>query len=561
MKKVVLTSLFLAMSLFANGNMADKSNTDTKKSEKAKKAKNGDLAENGKDKHGNVVYEREITISTPNYQVENFWKKFDFSGNGQKMSSRVNIVTKGRIRTTVEATSLCTLYPELDEDGCSGQKPFLLNNEVLSNPITAGGDEYEVVFIEANDFNNTDKNGFYPLDISRNIKYYEDPAITNPGTSDRGFFGFFTKSFDFIFSKTVGFGSDFFGNPDIADTLETGRSDEAEDRRQRYIANIIAGVDKEDRMKKSVNGSSATSINNTLNTPVSLLHYAEAKKTTKEESCKFMFLSTSSDGIMCRMMSGFGMDAWMPFFNKTKSTEIQSSFIMADTENSLLAMTGEIESVPYMQDVGGNDDDKKLSFLKNMLKPMSTMFNFMSTMMFGSSKSAIVSKPVERVYNFANDEAMTMTFAITNKGTEVNDFMNFKLLKIRSVYGDKINSCKVKKSAGMISWSHWTETFYEGDTNSNHGKTGDEWVDWCQKSTGKKGMFDYLTNWSSGGPFNPINWMKGIFSRFMAMFFGSYSIEEITNSIGRGLILNIKKVDINVSTPLTTPHYQLMQTN
>ncbi len=529
------------------------------------------------DKYGNEVYDDTVIIKTDKYKVDNFWKKFSFGGKGQDNMDFQTISKTGTVRVTVETTSACTLDNTLNAEGCSGQKPFLMNNEVLNNPMDGKTDEYEVAFSEASNYSNTDKNTFYPLDIRRDKQYYEDPKKSNPNAPSRGFFGFFTSSFDFIFSKTVGFGSDFFGNPDIADVLDTPRSNAAEDRRQRYLANIIAGVDKKNRMTKEVDGSIATQIKANapviINKPTSLLHYAEAQKTTTSSQCKFMFLNLSSNGLMCRVMGGFGMDAWMPFFNKTKTTEIQSNYIMGDTENALLAMTGKIQNVPYMKDVGGNSDNK-LSFLQNMLKPMKTMFGFMSAMIFGSSKSTIVSKPVERVYKFNEDEAMTMTFAMTNDGTKVNDFAHFKLLKIRSVYGDKLNSCTVKKTAGVVGSvmggigsiiggsndSSWKETFYEGDAKKHHGKTGDEWVDWCQQATGKKGIFDYLTDWKSGAMFNPVNWMKGIFSAFMSFFFGSYSIEDITNDIGRGLILNLKKIEADPLSQRNTSTYKLMGT-
>jgi len=212
-----------------------------------------------------------------------------------------------------------------------------------------------------------------------------------------------------------------------------------------------------------------------------------------------------------------------------------------------------------MSDVGGSSDDK-LTVLQNMLKPLTSMIGFMKSMMFGSSKETIVSNPVERVYNFSEDDAMTMTFAITNDGSNVNDFANFKLLKIRSVYGDKINSCTVKKTFKfmMIRKKLWEETFDEGGDLVVEGKTSDEWVDWCQDATGNKGMFDYLTDWSTGGVFSPVNWMKG----FLSAFFGtSYDILELKNTIGRGLILNIKKTETDISSKRNTQTFKLMGTN
>jgi hypothetical protein len=510
------------------------------------------------DKYGNTVYEQNITIETKDFKVKNFWKGFSLNGNAENETNFSSVAKSGVFYIVTEATSACTLDGKLSSNGCSGQKPFLLNNEVLSNPISGTTDEYEVVFSLSKNFNNTDGLSFYPLDVVRDVKYYKDTNTTDP-TADRGFCGFFTSRFDYMFAKTIGFGSDFFGDPDIADVRYTDRSNEAEDRRQRYIANIIAGIDKEHRMTKSVNGSSSTKINAPeLNTPVSLLHYDEANKLTIDKQCQFMFLDLSSEGLMCRIMGGFGMDAWMPFFTKSSVRMIDVNMIVTDTENSLLAMTADIEKKQYMEDVGG-DDNYKLTFLQNLLKPMTTFIDYMKVCMFGSSKATLVADPVERVYEFNEDDAMTLSFAITNEGTQIDDFENFKLLKIRSVYGDMLDSCRVKKERGIFfSWNTWDITFYLDGTNSEgtDGEDGPdgymsntEWVDWCQTAADKKGMLSYLLDWQSGGIFNPINWLKSFINAFLSFFFGSYTVEDITSGMKRALILNIKKVDLD---PLST---------
>jgi hypothetical protein len=156
-----------------------------------------------------------------------------------------------------------------------------------------------------------------------------------------------------------------------------------------------------------------------------------------------------------------------------------------------------------------------------------------------------------------------MGFAVTNNGSQVDDFSNFKLLKIRSVYGDMINACEVKKNPGMMSWTSWDQTFYDDVTTTKAGPNGNmtntQWVQWCQDAAGKKGMFDYLTDWSSGGVFNPINWMKGMFSSFLTMMFGSYEIKDIKNTLKRGLILDIKKVDLDPESSRNTRKIEIIK--
>jgi len=463
------------------------------------------------DQYGDSYIEQEVKISTKNFKVDNFWNSF-FDAKNAGESHYNSISRTGLFRIITSSTSACALDRTLPEEGCSGQKPFLLNDEVFLHPMTGTTNRYSVAFNVAANYNSADPYAFYPLDINRDGQYYkaQSSSASNSGAG-RGFFGFFTSAFDYLFSKTIGFGNDFFGNPDIANTTGETLDPAAQDRRQRYIANIMAGVDQKHRMSMPINGANATPVNAgiRLNDPVSLLHYDKSIQMNTTNKCQFMFTSLSSDGIMCRVMSGFGMDAWMPFFNKGKINKIKANTITIDTEDSLLAMAGKITNVPYMKDVGG-DDNSKLTFLQKILKPMANMFNYMKIMLFGTSKASIAPKPVERDYNFTNDTAMTLAFAITNDGTQVDKIQNFRLHKIRSIYGDMLDSCRVKKTAGMFSWSHWDETFYIGGNISKKGPDGDvwnsdQWVDWCQKATGQKGMFDYLLDWKSGAFFNPFN--------------------------------------------------------
>ena len=522
------------------------------------------------DEYGNDYIEREATISTQNFKVDNFWN--NFKTDGDAASNYTTISRSGLFRITTSATSACTMDNTLPAEGCSGQKPFLINNEVLNNPVDGTTDTYRVAFTNPSDYTNNDYNGFYPLDVLRDAKYYKDNNINTDGgtTAPRsGFFGFITGAIDSLYNKVVGI--DFFGQKDIADIAYTPRSNAAEDRRQRYIANIMAGVEKEHRMTKNANGASATVINApTLNSPVSLLSYAEAQKSTTTASCKFLGLELSTKGAMCRVMSGFGMDAWMPFFNLTGTTQIESNFLLADTENALLAMNAKLNGVPYLQDVAG-DQDTKLTFLQNIIKPMTAMIGFMKGMLFGEKKKDIVADPVQRVYSFNEDEAMTMTFPVTNDGSQIDDFAHFKLLKIRSVYADELNSCTVKKKPGMLKPSAWEETFYIGGNVEQKSPNytlwnkeiwnSDQWVDWCQEATGKKGMFTYLLNWQTGGVFNPFNWMKGFFQAFLNMLTGTYEITNFTNTVKRGLVLDLKKVNLDPVSKRNTREIQILHIN
>ena len=509
---------------------------------------------------GEAIYEREVKIETKDFEVQNHWSRFKDSNN---LSSQYDTISRtGKFKISVSATNACTLDPDLDPSGCSGQKPFLINNEAVDG--VNSGEILSLAFQPAKDeegniYSSTSDNIFYPLDVNRSLETTNDSENGGDiGSGKKTFFSFFSSLFNFMYDNTIG--RLFLKQEYIADEKYEERSEAAQNRRARYIGNIIAGVEQDNRLKM---GESQTVIKQTINTPVSLLHYAEAVRTTEEEQCKLMFINLNPDGLMCRVMSGFGMDIWMPFFNKSKITKIEANYIMLDTENSLLAMANGLDEngIPFFRDIGGDDDDK-LSFLQKMLKPMLTMMDMMKNIMFGSSKAEIVANPVEREYLFDEDKAMTLTFAVTEDGTAVDSFANFKMLKLRSVYGDSLNSCRVKKSPGMLSWSHWETTFYEDVEDSENGPEGSmdnsEWIEWCQTTGDKKGMFDYLFDWSSGGFFNPINWMQSIMNSMITIIFGSYTIEDLSSSISRGLILDLKKVDLESSYPLNSQKIEVI---
>ncbi len=525
----------------------------------------GNRAPSGMDGYGNQLYTQQVTIATENYEVDSFWDRF-FDPE-KKTKNFDQLSTSATAQLVVEASSACSIAGkgELPSQGCSGQKPLLVNNEAVDG--LSDGDTVSLIFQPVkNDktgallYTNTDDSLLYPLDIGRNGEFYQPSASVQSG-SRQTFFGFFTGIFDFFFDRLIGV--DFFGTPEMADVKYDPRSPESEDRRQRYIANIIAGVDQDHRMSMPYKSDPATQVDafTRLNDPVSLLHYAEAEKSTEADQCKFMFLNLSSDGLMCRIMSGFGMDAWMPFFTKANITELDVNTITIDTENALLSAAGKVSGESY-QRVTASTDTQKLSFLQQMVKPMSAMMEMMKNMFFGTSKSTIVADPVEIKYDLSA-KPMTMTLAVTNDGTQVDRFETFKLTGLRSTFGDSVNQCTVKYS-GFFGFGGWTETFYEfkesASTTRTKGSinTHAEWIQWCQEANDKKGIFDYLMDWESGGVFNPMNWMKGMWSGMMSMFFGDYSITDFKNALKRGLILDLQKEALNPVDTLNTTKIRLI---
>ena len=459
-------------------------------------------------------------------------------------------------------TNPCDVQPgEALPAGCSEQLPFLVNDEMLLTPMDGTTNEYEITFQEASTFDNSENKVFYPLDVGRNNDYTEPPeqecdmSIDDDCEANRHrgmFFNFFTNMFDYCFSKTIGFGRDFFGHPDIADTQYGEASAEAQDRRMRYMANIMAGIDQDHKMASTQMSSDATYVDAgiRLNDPVSLLHYDEANKGDIRNQCKFLFREFNPDGVMCRCMGGFGMDAWMPFFDIAQIDTMESSTITVDTEASLLALASQKDGTPYLQtgDDTGDDDEKRLYILKNMLKPMTTMMDLCKRFMFGNDTKDIMAEPKEIAYTFDPDNAVNLVFAVTNDGTTVDSFVGAKMLELRSIYADHINSCEVKylwKTVGTFHEDepikrsykkHWwsKRTTVDWIYGPEGKMTNTDWVTWCQKGMDKKGMFDYLTDWSKLGFMNPLNWMRGFFAMF------DYQITNFHSTVHRSLVLHVK---------------------
>jgi len=435
--------------------------------------------------------------------------------------------------------------------GCSEQQPFLVNDEMLVTPLDGTSDEYEITFREASTFDASENKVFYPLDVARNAENYQEPEIEDPEKPRRGIFSFCTDMFDYCFSKTIGFGRDFFGHRDISDTQYGERSDEAQDRRQRYIANTMVGIDQDHKLVSTVMGD-ATYVDAgvRLNDPVSLLHYAEATKGDVSKQCKFMFREFSAEGVMCRCMGGFGMDAWMPFFNITQVDEMETSTIMMDTENTLLAMASQKTGVQYLSSPEDSDENK-MFFLKNMMKPMITMMNLCKRFMHGNDRVDMLSDPQEIEYAFDENNSVDLVFALTNDGTTVDDFVGAKMLGLKSVFSDSINSCEIKRLWKTVGTYHidkpisrsykkywWSKrTTVDWEYGPEGKMTNTQWVDWCQKGMDKKGMFDYLTDWNKLGFMNPLNWMRGFFAMF------DYQVTNFGSTVQRGLVLHIKTAE------------------
>ncbi len=607
-KSILIVSLGLCLTANAMQTQSSASTTknkavDMRSSRGATGASQRDLAIN-QDKHGNYIYERDVTIKTKNYKVKNFWKNFSFDSKNAKAENSYDVTKTGTVRISVEATSLCTKYPELDEKGCSGQKPFFINNEVLSGKKT--GDIVSLMFQK--DYNgfspfssagilydSTDASVFYPLDIDRNEKYYKEiPGKTHT------FYSFFGRLFNGFFGDG-NFFSSFFSRK------VASQGSEVVDVRKKYIANVVSGVDQNHLLSLGKPVSTTA-----LNTPVSLIDYSEVKN--KAGGCRLFFFKYSENSKFCNFFS---------FFSKTEpSVSYKIDMIQADTENSLITFASAY-------------NDKNVTVIKSkatsIVQPKSTsFFAKIIAFFFGSpSNTETISAPIETIYDFTADgnTPININLAVTNDGKKVDSFQTFKLNKIHSISNAR-QWCRVdmpdsyedipfakegwdKSSSGFfgLGGSSYSTTFvptkdknvaytnnvdsgdychkwsrdYRRDANnkckkSRHNRNGvmanpkstDWWLSWCDEA-----MQSYLAEDPNNTPTveECTTDKAGFFGKILfgksdttscvqvpvTLTKDGYTINYVNDS-KKGLMLDLELVKLNLNSKAITKRYKLMGT-
>ena len=540
-----------------------------------------DVAYNGvtskENEYGETILYKEARIKTQNFKVNNFWDKFSDSNKGTSTYTQVSKI--GTFELSIKASFACA-KGGLAAEGCSGQKPFLLNDGLLNNPdmqkAADGSDlpsgEYRIPFDDAANYAVGNIDAFYALDVDRNENFYTEPK-TPPPAGKESPFSYILGLFKDRFSKDV----KIFGDPLTPDAAAM---------RDRYIANIVYGHDDEHKLKKAVDGASATAIDTIVpaaNDPVSLLDYEE-ELITETSGCKGFILSFKPESLRCRVMTGFGIANWMPFFSSDSTYEVESKSVMADTENTLLALAGELNDKNYILDA---KKDSNGNFLTELFKPMTFMFSSMSRFWFGSGTPKTVEAVVAE-FNF--EKYLPLTFALTD-GDEVSSFKHFALMGIESVYGTEVESCKIKTGwwtsslitagvpsnedvdfndgfmpIGDIQPSAYTE-LTKLNKVSTHGMmmfkyqtldmTTDDWLNWCKRNQGRRS--------------------KGIFGRFFDAFgtmFSQpstyddqidnivngeyYSVIEYKEKVHRGLILHLQEAELELGNSGTSTTYKLL---
>ncbi|ADN09889.1 hypothetical protein [Sulfurimonas autotrophica] len=542
--------------------------------------------------YGDKIMYQDVTINTKDFKINNFWGKF--SDTAQDQSNFTDIATWAKIKLTTENSFTCK-DGGLLSNGCSGQKPFLLNENTLGNPALQldklgaplGEGEYRIPFDSAANYDPSHDDAFYALDVFRDAQYYKEPAAgdTVNSTKQKNFFGY-----------VVGFFQDYFSK----DTAVYGSAIGSPEARDRYMANMIFGLQKEYRIVKEDPITTTQTNQANANKKVTLLDYNSliVEETT---GCDGLFFSYDPDSLTCKSINFFGISQWMPFINSTDSSaelSVQSDSVLEDTETTLLTLAGKLDNVNYI-DLKTKIDPStgKKTFIQEVFKPMSYMMGSMFRFFFGEN-SKNLTEVVSADFDFVHH--MPLTFIKTD-GTKALDFVYFELLGLESVYGTEVESCRVKKSGFIFTWDEktftqgiatntefdmeaglfgWinnpseyselnttTETHFYWFPNTTHdivNLSTDDWLDWCKRNQGRQ--------------------KKGLLGRFIDTFVSfvlgdnrsttydeqidnllkdeNWEVVEYKEKVHKGLILHLKKVDItdiNSSTPGTTTEFKIMK--
>ncbi len=524
------------------------------------------------DNKGNALYERSVTIKTTDYKVDQYWTKFSNAQDGKRNFDLV--ATSGTVQIMVEGSFLCE-ENGLNPQGCSGQKPFLVNQGILTNAdvqVDANGDplntgEYRIPFDAAGNYDLANADAFYALDVFRDEAYYQD-SNGSDATQDKPttFFGTLINIITSLFS---GFNQEpsFSNSPDI---------------RNRYMANIAFGLQDEYMLEKNTNGElDRTLINGATELKATLLDYNEDLVGERAE-CSIFFLTLNSSSFTCNAVNFFGLSNFIPFINTTTELKATPDIVTEDTVTVLLSLAEKLDEADYLNATNTETDASgRTTLVDSVFNLTTSILDGFLRFLFGSTPPSAT--PVVSVdFNFTNP--MPLTFIETD-GTNVTDFLHFTLLGLESVYGTEVQSCTVKLggfgaptqtfTAGStlihdVDYSLSSSNPYDelnvtlmGTTSSWMGTKNDyrahllnqNMLDWCQRQESESsGLFSDL--FSSSG---------GLLSGFMSLFLGgggsscpgttyeeqvdclldaeNYSVQNYEEKVHKGLILHLKEQD------------------
>ncbi len=392
------------------------------------------------DKYGNTVSEQKVTISTKNFKINNFWGKFS---NPKSQSIYSNISTTGIFSLSTEASFVCR-DGSLDLNGCSGQKPFIVNTGTFTNPNLQKGiddntlpqGEYRIPYGSAKSYTPSNISSFYAIDTYRNKKYFTKSVTVTKQASGEGFFNYLLSLIKNYFSlKTTTYNP---MNPSLSNL------------RIRYVENITYGIDQASQAHSGTIFISQP--NKATKDKISLLDYNN-QSTTQTTGCSGLIFDYNLDSLTCKIIQFFNISSWMPFVNDRDKTVITTTSMVTDTENTLLALAGKLNHTDYLSNISTTSvsGGKGSNFLVQLLKPASYMFKSMIHLFFGS-KSTNTTQLADVQFKFK--KPVPLAFIIV-KNNIVSGIKQMLLTGIESVYGTNVTQCTVKqnnaKQVGYIS--------------------------------------------------------------------------------------------------------------
>ncbi len=524
--------------------------------------------------YGETISQDSVTISTKNLQVDRFWHKFKQGNGNDKLG--VDIDTKVYFDLITQTTFLCKKYG-LPEEGCSGQKPFLVNEGTFdpnNADITVDRDgnalptgEYRIPFDKAPNYNPSNQDAFYALDVLRDGKYYNESQTGSGGSSG-------SKSF---LALLISYLQNYF-SLQTTDISSSGLTPQESEKRNIYIANIFYGLQNAYKMHY---GNDATSVSQTINSAgenrVSLLDY-QSSTGTLEEGCDGLIFNYQPNSFTCRFMNLFQITEWFPFVDNVSTYHIESTSVQEDTEATLLHLAGLADGVDYLGQLdtlkNNFDPNDKPGFFQQIFKPVTFMIKGMTRFFFGSGPTRLQDA---YSYTFDFNNPILLTFAVAKNG-EIVGFKHFELTGLESVFGSETTTCVVKRKLfdgsfaknltakyNGSTWSRGQEkTFIEGVDSSTYMReyiggfgfgitlseetyTTDDWLPWCANTTRNKSL---IGNAISNNLFT--DFLTGDFKLDVEQYF---DVVTYTEKVHKGLVLHLKEVDsdnITVGTQNTT---------
>ena len=582
---IITLSLFVSLNLYATQTQTNVLFEDT--------FTQGEVT----NEYGDKIAYQKVKLQTTNFKVDNFWSKFHLNGKAQ--DNYENITTTALVKLTTELSFTCK-DGGLDTEGCSGQKPFFINVNTLTNPdmkldrlgapLPEG--EFRIPFDKAANYTSDRDDAFYSLDVFRDGEYYKAPQTPLAEDSPKNFFGYIKSFLGDFFSK------------DTATTYSESMTTHEQEVRGRYVANITFGLQKNYRAKRN-----STIHTNEINTAdeqkrISQIDYAQTA-ITSTTGCDGLFLNYDPDSIVCTGVSFFGLANWMPFFNNGEETEYKTTAVLEDTEVTLLTLAGKNDGVNYIDQkatVDTSNDTK--SFASEIFKPVSFMASSVLRFLFGEN-SKTLTEVVSAEFDFTNPLPLTF-FEVNNDN--IAEFRHFALLGLESIYGTEVESCKVKQTKTFFFFPvGWDEKlFTKGiDTNTKFDMEAgffgsffndsseyseltlteethtipwvdwgthdmvnlstDDWLDWCKRNQGRqsKGLFGRVLDTFTSFILADTRSLSYDEQIDKLLRDDDWSVVEYKEKVHKALILHLKSLDldsIEVGTKGTTTEFTIMKT-